>query len=266
MAEPFLKWPGGKRWLVRSYPELLPLSIHHYIEPFLGSGAVFFHLCPKTAILSDKNCELVSAYNTIKSHPTEMDRVLKAFQNRHCSAFYYKMRASKPKSEISRAARFLYLNRTCFNGIYRVNLRGQFNVPVGTKTQVAYENGYLKNIAATLKHAQILAADFEATVALAGSGDFLYVDPPYTVMHNSNNFVKYNDVLFSWADQQRLANATRQAAKRGAMVFVSNADHASVRALYKGLGKQHIIRRTSILAASPSARRSTTEIAITNYC
>jgi DNA adenine methylase len=265
MIEPFLKWPGGKRWLVHKYPHLLPMRVRRYIEPFLGGGAVFFSLLPKNAMLSDSNAELINAYNCIKGHPGKLERALRVFQKRHCIAFYYKMRLSDPKDRLSRAARFLYLNRTCFNGIYRVNLSGQFNVPIGTKTQVAYPTQYLSRVAIALRAAQIIARDFEATISLARSGDFLYVDPPYTVMHNSNNFVKYNDVLFSWRDQERLADAVHQAAKRGVMVFVSNADHVSVRKLYKGIWRHHTVSRSSILAAASDARRLTTEIAITNY-
>jgi DNA adenine methylase len=265
MVEPFLKWPGGKRWLVQKYPHLLPSKLGRYIEPFLGGAAVFFRILPDEAILSDANAELIEAYNCVKAHPEGLHRALAAFQKRHCSAFYYKMRLSSPKDMLSRAARFLYLNRTCFNGIYRVNLDGQFNVPIGSKTRVAYPAGYLNRIATTLRNAEIIARDFEASISLAGSGDFLYLDPPYTVMHNCNNFVKYNDVLFSWKDQERLADAAHQADKRGAMVFVSNADHVSVRKLYKGSWRHHTVSRSSILAAAPDARRPTTEVAITNY-
>lgn len=265
MIEPFLKWPGGKRWLVAKYPNLFPTTMRRYIEPFLGSGAVYFHLTPKRALLADANLELVRAYNAIKSHPAELDRMLQRFQKRHNPAFYYQTRKLVPDDELKCAARFLYLNRTCFNGIYRVNLNGTFNVPIGSKTKVAYPAGYLDTVATALQPAKIVVADFEATISRAASGDFVYIDPPYTVMHNNNNFVKYNDVLFSWNDQERLADAVRQAMRRGAMVLVSNADHASVRKLYRGIGRQHVVSRSSVLAASSASRRFTTELAIENY-
>jgi len=265
MVEPFLKWPGGKRWLVRAYPHLFPQNPSRHIEPFLGSGAVFFYFVTNPAILSDSNEELINTYKCIKERPTELDSLLTGYQKSHNKTFYYAVRSSAPKSEVRRAARFLYLNRTCFNGIFRVNLDGRFNVPMGDKTQVSYAAGHLEKISESLKFTEIATADFESTIGRAGSGDFVYIDPPYTVMHNNNNFVKYNDVLFSWEDQERLAGAVRLADKRGVMIFVSNADHASVRKLYKGFGQTHVVERTSKLAASSEACRPTTEIAITNY-
>jgi DNA adenine methylase len=161
--------------------------------------------------------------------------------------------------------RFLYLNRTCFNGIYRVNLRGEFNVPIGTKDRVAYPEGYLQQIATCLSHASIRVAGFEQTIDKAEANDFVFVDPPYTVMHNNNNFVKYNARLFSWADQVKLASAVKKAARRGAAVMISNADHQSVRELYRGFGTHHRVDRTSILAADLLHRRKTTELVITSY-
>ncbi len=265
MIEPFLKWPGGKRWLVSRYTDLFPTTMRRYIEPFLGGGAVFFYLRPESAVLADANTELVGAYKAIRAHSRALDSLLRRFHKLHNPRFYYQMRSSNPRDKLHQAARFLYLNRTCFNGIYRVNLNGEFNVPIGTKTTVEYPTGYLESVAAALRPVEIFAADFESTIARAGPGDFVYVDPPYTVMHNNNNFLKYNDVLFSWRDQQRLADAVRQAGSRGAMVFVSNADHASVRRLYKRIGRQQRVQRSSILAAASGARRQTTELAITNY-
>src|SRR5947208_2576736 len=117
MLEPFLKWPGGKRWLVRNYAYLLPSHFERYIEPFLGGGAMFFHLLPRSAMLSDANADLVGAYNGIKAHWRDLDRILRSFHKRHSAPFYYKVRLSRPRQALSKAARFLYLNRTCFNGI-----------------------------------------------------------------------------------------------------------------------------------------------------
>jgi DNA adenine methylase len=265
MREPFLKWPGGKRWLVHQYASLFPLEYRRYLEPFLGSGAVFFHLTPPHAVLSDTNTELVNAYQCLKRHPKVIERRLAELQQKHSKRLYYCIRATRPNGPIEQAVRFLYLNRTCFNGIYRVNLRGEFNVPIGTKELVAYPDGYLQEVATYLRHASIRAADFEETIDKAESDDFVFVDPPYTVMHNNNNFVKYNAKLFSWKDQIRLASAVKRAARRGAAVMISNADHRSVRELYKGFGIHHRVNRTSILAADLDHRRKTTELLITSY-
>lgn len=265
MADPFLKWPGGKRWLARQIDTLLPSGYKRYLEPFLGSGAVYFHISPRQAILSDSNNELINAYQCLKNNAEEIDKRLASLQRRHSETLYYRIRAMNPVDPVGRAVRFIYLNRTCFNGIYRVNLKGKFNVPMGSKDRVEYPDNYLKDVAATLKHASIRERDFEKTIDAAVKGDFVYVDPPYTVMHNNNNFVKYNANLFSWKDQIRLAAAIKRAARRGAAIMLSNADHLSVRELYKGFGYHRSVNRASVLAAGSQHRRPTTELIVTSY-
>jgi DNA adenine methylase len=265
MREPFLKWPGGKRWLVHQYASLFPLQYRRYLEPFLGGGAVFFHLAPQRAVLADTNSELINAYRCLKKHAQVIEKRLGGLQHKHGETLYYRVRASRPTDAIDQAVRFLYLNRTCFNGMYRVNLRGEFNVPIGTKDQVAYPDGYLQEIATSLRNTSIHVADFEQTIDKAQADDFVFVDPPYTVMHNNNNFVKYNAKLFSWTDQIRLVSAVKRAARRGAAVMISNADHQSVRELYRDFGSHHRVDRTSILAADLLHRRKTTELVITSY-
>lgn len=265
MIEPFLKWPGGKRWLVSRHSNLFPKKYKRFFEPFLGGGAVFFSLLPSQSQLSDSNAELVNAYNCVKGSHLEIERGLARYQEQHCADFYYKTREEQPSDPTKRAIRFLYLNRTCFNGIYRVNLHGVFNVPIGTKTAVSFERGYLGTVAVSLKKATIKARDFEKAINEAEKRDFVYVDPPYTVMHNNNGFVKYNSKLFSWPDQARLAKALKSADKRGVLVMLSNADHPSVRALYEGFGKPQVLSRHSVLSGDSSFRRSATELLITNY-
>jgi len=265
MPEPFLKWPGGKRWLVSQYAGLFPSKCRRYLEPFLGGGAVFFHLKPARAVLSDTNSDLVNAYQCIKGHADEIERRLSELHIDHSKKLYYRIRSERPTGVIERAVRFLYLNRTCFNGIYRVNLKGEFNVPIGTKNLVAYPKGFLGAVAACLRHSSIRVADFEETINRAGPGDFVFVDPPYTVMHNNNNFLKYNANLFLWTDQVRLAAAVRRAARRGAATMISNADHRTVRDLYGDFGTHHRVTRASVLAADFLHRRKTTELVITSY-
>jgi len=265
MIDPFLKWAGGKRWLVRRFDTLFPKVFTRYIEPFLGSGSVFFHLNPGKAILADNNSELINAYRCVKATPLLIHRRLIQYQARHSAAFYYKIRKAAPPAALDRAVRFIYLNRTCFNGLYRVNLDGLFNVPVGSKTKVQFPTRYLSDIAMAMKHASIRVADFETSLAEAGAGDFAYIDPPYTVMHNNNNFIKYNASLFSWKDQIRLSVAVRRAARRGALIMVSNADHESVRELYGGFGTHHSVERSSRLAADAQHRERATELVVVNY-
>ncbi len=265
MLEPFLKWAGGKRWLVQYYACFLPKPFKRYIEPFLGSGAVFFYLIPQMATLSDSNEELIETYQALKKAPKNIHNLLKAFQKKHRPDFYYRMRESMPDDLIGRAARFIYLNRTCFNGLYRVNRNGVFNVPMGSKTVVEFPDGYLEDLSAALQCAALRVSDFEATIDQAKKGDLLYVDPPYTVMHNNNNFIKYNANLFSWNDQIRLASAIRRASSRGALIMLSNADSRSIRVLYRDFGNHYRLERSSMLASTSENRGKTTELLITNY-
>jgi DNA adenine methylase len=265
MIEPFLKWPGGKRWLTSRHLDLFPKTYGRYIEPFLGGAAVFFALTPEEAYLSDANGELINTYNRIKNNWAQIEKRLATYHKSHDSDFYYKVRKRNPKQGIARAARFLYLNRTCFNGIYRVNQDGVFNVPIGSKDEVSFEKGYLEAVAKVLKDARIRKSDFATAIGKAQKGDFVFVDPPYTVMHNNNGFVKYNAQLFSWKDQARLATAIKAAGKRGALIMLSNADHESVKALYKGFGTHQTLERSSVLAGDPGCRRAATELLITNF-
>ncbi len=199
---PFLKWPGGKRWFVSSHAELLPTDFRVYREPFLGSGAVFFHLNPQRAVLSDTNRELIATYRAIKSDALAIERRLRRHQSLHDDDHYYRTRNAPRTADLrTEAARFLYLNRTCFNGIYRVNLQGVFNVPRGTKTAVVLPTDDFAEVRRVLWRAKLESCDFEPAIDRAEPGDLVFADPPYTVRHNNNGFVKYNETLFSWADR-----------------------------------------------------------------
>ena len=251
---PFLKWAGGKRWLLNSHPEFFPATVSRYIEPFLGSGAVFFSLNPTSAILSDTNADLIDAYKAIKSDWREVYCQLEQHHFLHSKEYYYRTRSMRPRSLHAKAAQFIYLNRTCWNGLYRVNFKGEFNVPIGTKIQVLLDSDDYERTSQRLQSATLQVADFEVAIDLAGGGDFVFVDPPYTVRHNHNGFVKYNETLFSWSDQERLKRCLLRAKQRGARILVTNADHHSIRKLY---GKDFIFRtasRSSVIAADADNR------------
>jgi DNA adenine methylase len=262
-TKPFLKWPGGKRWLVQRYASLFPEELERYVEPFLGGGAVFLHLQPTTALLSDINPDVIAVYSAIKTSWQALVATLQLHQSRHSEAHYYNTRDKEPPDPIERAARILYLNRTCFNGIYRVNLRGRFNVPKGTKSRVILPDDDFEAVAHRLKSATICHCDFEETLSRCKEGDFVFADPPYTVWHNSNGFVNYNEVLFSWADQQRLAGALKAARLRGANIFCTNADHKSVRELYDPvLFEMSTVNRFSSISAAAESRKHFSELVI----
>ena len=259
MPNPFLKWAGGKRWLVKS--QFLPEigSFFRYLEPFLGSAAMFFHMRPASALLSDINPELIETYKVIKESAQSVLEVLYEHQAAHNNSYYYKIRESLPQNPAERAARFIYLNRTCWNGLYRVNRAGKFNVPIGTRSKVVLEYDNLEKIADALLHAEIQVLDFKESIPVAEKGDFLFVDPPYTVQHNNNNFIKYNETIFRWSDQVELCDLLFSARNRGVKIVLTNADHDSIRELYRGFGTYIQAERKSLLAASASRRCATSE-------
>lgn len=259
----FLKWAGGKRWLVPELERHLPQTFNRYVEPFLGGGAVFFALRPEKATLSDINGDLIELYEVVRDSPEELQAQLLVHEQKHEKNYYYLIRSDVPPTKIERAARTLYLNRTCFNGLYRVNKKGEFNVPIGTKTTVVFPNEDFGAYSAALSTANLLVDDFENVIDGADSGDLVYVDPPYTVAHNMNGFLKYNDHIFSWADQERLKSAIIRAAERGVMVIASNANHESVKELYAGLGDHHEVVRHSVIAGPVAKRTLTSEVLMT---
>ncbi|WP_024517132.1 Dam family site-specific DNA-(adenine-N6)-methyltransferase [Bradyrhizobium sp. Tv2a-2] len=260
---PFLKWVGGKRWMTWRHDWLFPSEYKCYFEPFLGGGAVLMHLQPRKAVIADLNVDLIEAYKAVKRDWRQIERLLAKHQRLHSHDYYYRIRATHFSERTEEAARFIYLNRACFNGIYRVNLKGEFNVPKGSKDAIVLDDDDFGSISQVLRKCQIVAQDFEETIAMAGRGDFVFVDPPYTVKHNNNGFIKYNQDLFAWADQVRLRDCIKDAVYRGAYVLLTNANHSSVRDLYRNLGAMHQLDRASILSASSLHRRLSSELAIT---
>lgn len=260
---PFLKWAGGKRWLAAHMRQLIGEVEGTYIEPFLGSAAVFFAVQPPRAILSDQNRELVAAYRALQIQHKAVERHLVRHQELHSRQHYYRMRSEQPETLAKKAARFIYLNRTCWNGLYRVNLEGKFNVPIGTKTQVLMPSDDFERVAYLLRGAAIAHVDFCASIASAKTGDVVFCDPPYTVRHNHNGFVKYNEQLFSWADQIRLRDTVRLVRDRGARVFITNANHESVRDLYKPDFDIQELERYSSIGGLKAVRGSYSELLIT---
>lgn len=257
--KPFVKWAGGKRWLLNHPDFSIPKYTGRYIEPFLGGGAVFFSLRPEQAILSDINEWLITTYEAIKECPEKVYSELIVHQKHHCKEYFYKERSRKHLECWKRAAQFLYLNRTCWNGLYRENLRGEFNVPIGTKDKVIFEEENFFEISKTLSDATLHCCDFAKTIEQAKKGDLIFADPPYTTAHNQNGFVKYNQKIFSWEDQVRLRDVLLKAAKKGVIVIVTNADHHSIHDLYKNIGNYISLERQSIISGKGSARVRTSE-------
>jgi DNA adenine methylase len=209
--------------------------------------------------LSDLNAELIDVYSAVKGHPEELAKKLRTFPT--SSDFYYSLRRSSPRTLIGRAARFLYLNRTAFGGIFRVNQRGEFNVPYGggeRDHRVLYESDLLHRASAALQHVELVSADFAKVMGRLRSGDVAYCDPTYSVAHENNGFVRYNERNFSWRDQERLAAAAKSAQSRGATVIVSNAYHESVRELFASSSRV-VLHRNSMVSADVAMRRPVKE-------
>ena len=262
---PFLKWPGGKRWISKVLATLMREKlVGTYYEPFLGGGSVFFALQPQSAVISDANEDLINTYRLVRDRTPDVISLLKRL--RVDRETFDRMRAFEPQDPIRRAVRFLYLNRTAFGGIYRVNRDGRFNVPFGggeRTPEVLWRKSLLVQASEllSLSGVKIHQSDFEPIIELARRGDVVYCDPIYTVAHENNGFVRYNEKNFSWADQVRLAKAVKRASERGATVIISNAEHRSIRQLYTGAAFQ-VLKRHSAISTDISKRRAVRELLI----
>ncbi len=264
VAVPLIKWAGGKQWLAPAASSLLPSRwTGKYYEPFLGGGAMFFGLAPHQAVLSDRNSDLMRTYVTVRNDPEAVINLLASYP--YEENFYYRVRARRPKRAVAAAVRFLFLNRSCWNGLYRVNRQGQFNTPFGRFVNPTIcDRGRIRTAAAILRGVTLRTGDFEVALSEAQSGDFVYLDPPYVSGHTNNGFLKYNASLFAWADQQRLANCARRLTTSGVHVMVSNADHRAVVSLYKGFHYYRAVRR-SLISANSSSRGVVREALLSSY-
>jgi DNA adenine methylase len=262
-AKPFLKWPGGKRWLSTEIVRLLNgYRFRRYFEPFLGGGAVFFALRPENAILSDINHDLINTYIQVRYRPHALVSMLR--QMPVDGEVYCNVRRDSPKRNMERAVRFLYLNRTAFGGMYRVNQSGLFNVPFGGGQRTPaplWQEHLLIDASRNLKRALLLCADFEEVLAQAGAGDVVYCDPTYTVSHDNNGFIRYNERNFSWSDQERLAASCHRVAGRGATVVLSNAAHDKILELYRSC-EVRTLNRLSVLCPDPEKRGPRKELLV----
>lgn len=257
---PFLKWPGGKRWVAPLIGDIIrPYVARFYIEPFFGGGSVFFSLQPAHAILSDANPLLIECMRAVRDGADIVLRALARWSN--SGECYEQVRKLRCRSTTVAAARLIYLVHTCWGGLYRVNLRGDFNVPFGGAGRPVFGRRRLKACSQVLSQALILCNDFEPVINFAKAGDAVYADPPYTTLGQNNGFVKYNEHLFSWKDQERLARVCQEAAKRKVFVIVSGMFHPSVLALYPGWWCIRV-SRMSCVSTSIGARRQVVEALI----
>lgn len=261
---PFLKWPGGKRWLIRRGINLPILSAQStYYEPFLGAASLFFALQPSNAVLSDINNDLIATYRALRANPTPIISRLHLLGNDRTT--FQHVRKSAPRLQLDRAVRLIYLNRTAFAGIYRENAEGQFNVPFGNYSdRTLCQEQILLSAAAALQTATFRVDVFSHVADHARPGDIVYLDPPYILGHQNNGFIRYNRHLFTWEAQQGLAKLANTLARRGVHVIVSNAAHQDVLRLYEGFSITHLNRHNQI-SRNPKYRGITTEALLSSY-
>jgi DNA adenine methylase len=268
-ATPFLKWAGGKSQLLKTFERYFPPQFKSYFEPFLGGGAVFFHLAAAKrdlkAILSDSNAELINAYQMIGD---ELDTVIELLKkHRNDKHYYYKIRAQDASRMLpaERAARLIYLNKTCFNGLYRVNSKGHFNVPFGRyKNPRILDERNLRAVKSALEQVEIDCAPFEHVLMRARQEDLIYFDPPYHPLSATANFTGYTRGAFTFNDQKRLADVFRMLSKRGCYLMLSNSDTPDIRQLYKGFRIETVLA-TRAINCVPEKRGRITELLVLNY-
>ncbi|MFO0566189.1 MAG: DNA adenine methylase [Polyangiaceae bacterium] len=235
-ARPVLKWAGGKKQLLPQILRRLPAEIETYYEPFVGGGAVFFALAReerfRRAVIGDRNPDLIAVYRAIQEDVEGVIRVLRRF--RHTESEYYRIRALAPRKLVERAARTIYLNKTGYNGLYRVNRAGEFNVPFGRyKSPNICDERNLRAASSALAQVEIVVADFEEVCARAASGDAVYLDPPYVPLSKTSNFTAYDRHPFGAPEHARLARVFGALQKRGVHALLSNSDTPETRALYR---------------------------------
>lgn len=264
-GRPFLKWAGGKVQLLDELLTRMPKNYNVYFEPFIGGGALYFAVSPKIAIIADINEDLVNAYNVVRDNPEELIEALSEYVND--KDFFYAVRAQDQNSlaPIDKAARLIYLNRTCFNGLYRVNKSGQFNVPFANyKNPNIVQSGRILAASNTLAKTQVFNASFEEVLADAKKGDFIYLDPPYYPKDVYSDFKRYNKEQFHKNDHERLADLYNELSDRGCYVMLSNSDTPFTRELYKHWRVETVYAKRMINSDS-SKRGAVTEIIVTNY-
>ncbi len=264
---PVLKWAGGKRALLQQYETHFPLEFGAYHEPFVGGGAVFFHLrgrMRRAVHLSDVNPELINLYTVLRDEVSKIIRKLGEHQRRHDEVYFYRIRQQHPSelSPVERAARMVYLNKTCFNGLYRVNSKGYFNVPLGRYTNPTIQDkDRLKAASQALQGVELREEPFEKVLKRARAGDLVYFDPPYQPLTRTANFTSYTADSFSEDDQARLAKVFDKLSQKGVHVLLSNSDTDFVRKLYDS-HELNIIQAPRFINSKASGRKAIGELLV----
>jgi len=275
--KPFVKWAGGKRGLLPELLKRVPKKFNNYFEPFVGGGALFFEmknlgmLEGKKVYLLDKNSELINTYKTIQNSPQELINHLKEFQKNHSKEFYYETREMdrvenfKSLDSNLRAARFIYLNKTCFNGLHRVNSKGFFNVPMGRyKNPKICDEELVFNSSLALQNVEILHSCYSKVLEFAGKNDFVYFDPPYYPLSATSSFTAYGEDIFLDNEQRELFEVFRELDKRECFVVHSNSDTEFIKNLYREY-KIEFVEMERFINSKSSGRGKIREVIMTNH-
>ncbi len=276
VPKPFVKWAGGKRQLIPILNENLPENFGTYYEPFIGGGALLFHILTdrndQKCSISDLNSDLVLAYTTIRNRIDDLILSLKNHEKNYhkdSKSYYYSVRESNPRSEIEKTSRLLFLNRTCFNGLYRVNSKGKFNVPLGrySNPNIVNEDN-LRSVSNILQTTQvsIKCRDFEAVLRDVKKGDLVYFDPPYQPVSNTANFTSYTNKDFTDKDLERLADLCNRLDSKGCKVLLSNSDSKQVSDIFSEKPwKVNRIQANRSINSNSKKRTGHFELLIKNY-
>lgn len=277
LVKPFLKWAGGKRQLIHELKKNKPPDFHPstttYYEPFVGAGAFLFALQPKKAVINDTNSELINCYEVIRDSVDELIEELAKHQQSHGEEYYYNIRDwdrspdFAQKTKIERASRIIFLNKTCYNGLFRVNSQGQFNVPFGRyKNPNILDIAVLKAVSLYFKNAKIKISnqDFKEVVDSAKEGDFIYFDPPYDPVSDTSSFTGYDINRFNKSEQERLKLTFDELSKRGCRVLLSNSDTPFIRRLYSSYCID-IVSASRAINSNSLKRGKINEVLVKNY-
>ena len=270
-AQPFLKWAGGKRQLLSDISTHMPRKFNNYFEPFVGGGAVLFEIQPSHAVINDINSDLYNCYTVVRDSVEELIADLSKHEND--KFYYYEMRGLDLKEEyrllspVERASRTIYLNKTCFNGLYRVNKKGHFNVPFGKykKPNIVNEE-VLRSVSSYLSEneVEILDIDFEEALEGAAEGDFVYLDPPYDPVSETSSFTSYNMDGFGKDEQERLRDVFVELHQKGCQVMLSNSATEFILDLYKGF-RIEIVSASRSINSVATGRGKINEVLVMNY-
>ncbi|MFZ2193734.1 MAG: DNA adenine methylase [Candidatus Moraniibacteriota bacterium] len=274
-ARPFLKWVGGKAQLLSQFEQYYPKDFNNYFEPFIGGGALFFNLSPTKAHINDVNATLISTYKNIKNKPEEVMKILKKLENEYKNGneenqkeLFYKIRDkfnNTSNTELKKSAYLIFLNKTCFNGMYRENSKGGFNTPFGkAKNPTILDRENILLVSKVLKHTKLTSVSFEKAVAEAKKGDFVYFDPPYHPLTETAKFTSYHKDSFTKEDQLKLRNVFDELDKRGCYVMLSNSHTPFINEIYKKYRRETVMANRAINCKA-SGRGKIKELLILNY-